>query len=49
MIEKFLKNPVYTGAATMLILVVVLAWVYDEKTNPRKDFYGLLKVKTPKV
>ena len=45
MIEKFFKNPLYTGIATVLTLLVIILWVYDEKTNPKKDFYGLLKPK----
>lgn len=40
--EKFFKNPLYTGIATMLILVVVVAFVYDSYKNSKKDFYGLL-------
>jgi len=43
--DKLFKNPLYTGIATFVTLVIILAWVYDEKTNPKKDFYGLLKPK----
>lgn len=46
MIEKFFKNPLYMGIATVLTLVVVLLWVYDDKKNPNKDFFGLLKQKS---
>lgn len=46
--EKFLKNPVYTGAAIFLILVVVVAFVWDQSKNPKKDMFGLLK-STPVV
>lgn len=49
MIEKFFKNPLTLGVATVLTLVIVVAYIYDEKTNPAKNFYGLLKVKTPAV
>jgi putative effector of murein hydrolase len=42
MMEKFFKNPLYTGIATMLILVVVVAFVYDNYKNTKKDFYGML-------
>lgn len=45
MIEKFFKNPLYMGIATILTLALVAAWIYDEKTNPAKNFYGLLKPK----
>lgn len=47
--EKIFKNPLYTGIATFITLVIVLAWIYDEKTNPAKNFYGLLTVKTKTV
>ncbi len=40
--EKFFKNPLYTGIATMVILVLVVAWIWDDKKNSKKDFYGLL-------
>lgn len=40
--EKFFKNPLVTGVATVLILVIVAAWVYDSYKNTKKDFYGLL-------
>jgi len=41
--EKFLKNPLYMGIVSVTILVVLILWVWDEKKNPNKDFYGLLK------
>ena len=44
--EKFFKNPLYMGIITVLTLVVVVAWLYDQSTNPAKDFYGILKPKT---
>ncbi len=47
MIEKFFKNPLVPAVASVLTLVVLLLWVYDEKTNPNKNFYGLLKPKAP--
>jgi hypothetical protein len=40
--EKFFKNPLYTGIATMVVLVIVVAWVWDSHKNSKKDFYGLL-------
>jgi len=40
--EKFFKNPLYTGIATMVILVIVAAWMWDSYKNSKKDFYGLL-------
>lgn len=49
MIEKFFKNPLTLGVCAVLTLVIVVAYIYDEKTNPAKNFYGLLKVKTPTV
>lgn len=45
MLEKFFKNPVNTGIIAVITLVVIFAWVYDSSTNPKKDFYGLLKPK----
>lgn len=44
--EKFLKNPLYTGAAIFTILVVVVAFVWDQSKNPKKDFFGVLKPET---
>lgn len=41
--EKFLKNPIYTGIATFVILVIVVAWMWDSYKNSKKDFYGLMK------
>lgn len=43
--EKFFKNPLYMGIATVAILALLVLWVWDEKKNPNKDFYGLLKAK----
>ena len=40
--EKFFKNPLYTGIATMLILVLIAAWIFDSYKNSSKNFYGLL-------
>lgn len=40
--EKFLKNPLYTGIATFVILAVVVLWMWDSYKNSKKDFYGLL-------
>jgi hypothetical protein len=47
--EKFFKNPLYTGIATMVILVLVVAWIWDDKKNSKKDFYGLLPTSAPTV
>jgi hypothetical protein len=47
--EKFFKNPLYMGIATVTILVLVVLWIWDEKKNANKDFYGLLKSSTPAV
>lgn len=47
--EKFFKNPLYMGIATVSILVLVVLWIWDEKKNASKDFYGLLKSSTPAV
>ena len=47
--EKFFTKPLYTGIATMLLLVLVVAFIYDEKTNVKKDIYGLLKAKNRTV
>jgi len=47
--EKFFKNPLYMGIATVSILVLVVLWIYDDKKNASKDFYGLLKPSTPTV
>jgi hypothetical protein len=47
--EKFLKNPLYTGIAIFGILLILVLWVWDEKKNPQKDFFGLLKTNTPTV
>jgi len=41
--EKFFKNPLYTGIATMVVLVIVVAWMWDSYKNSKKDFYGMLK------
>jgi hypothetical protein len=49
MIEKFLKDPRTVAVTAILVLVILAAWIYDEKTNPAKNFYGLLKVKTATV
>lgn len=43
MFEKFFKNPVAMGWVAVITLAIVLLWVWDEKKNPNKDFYGLLK------
>lgn len=40
--EKFLKNPLYTGLAIFGILLILVLWIWDEKKG-NKDFYGLLK------
>jgi len=45
MIENFFKNPLNRGIMIALVLVIFIAWLYDEKTNPSKNFYGLLKPK----
>jgi galactitol-specific phosphotransferase system IIC component len=47
--EKFFKNSLYMGIATVTILVLVVLWIWDEKKNTKKDFYGLLKSSTPAV
>ena len=44
--EKFFKNPVYMGMIAAFTLLVLVLWVWDEKKNPQKDFYGLLKSPT---
>ena len=49
MIEKFFKNPTVLGASAVLTVVILIAYIYDEKTNTKKDFFGLLKYKTPSV
>jgi hypothetical protein len=46
MISKILKNPVYTGGAAILALIILVLYVIDDRKNPKKDFYGLLKPKT---
>lgn len=46
-LDKFFKNPKAMGIVALLTLVIIAAYVYDEKKNPKKDFYGLLKSKTP--
>jgi hypothetical protein len=45
MIDKFFKSPKSMGIVAVLTLVVIVLWVWDEKKNPNKDFYGLLKPK----
>lgn len=40
--EKFFKNPLYTGIATMVILVLVVAWIWDSYKSSNQNFYGLL-------
>ena len=47
--EKFFKNQLYNGIAVFAILAVLVLWVWDDKKNPQKDFYGLLKSTTPTV
>ena len=47
MIEKFFKNQRNTGIMVAVVLVLVIAVLWDDKKNPRKDFYGLLKSQTP--
>ena len=47
--EKFFKNQLYIGIAVFAILAVLVLWVWDDKKNPQKDFYGLLKSTTPTV
>lgn len=41
--EKFFKNQLYIGIAVFTILVVVVLFIWDEKKNTNKDFFGLLK------
>lgn len=45
MIEKFLKDPRTVAVAAIIAVVLLAAYIYDEKTNPARNFYGLLKVK----
>nr|WP_319570244.1 hypothetical protein [uncultured Draconibacterium sp.] len=47
MFEKFFKNSMYQGIMIALILVVLVAFVYDDKKNAKRDFFGLLKSSTP--
>lgn len=47
MFDKIFKNSKYMGIATVITLVLVVALIWDDKKNPRKDFYGLLKSQTP--
>lgn len=43
MLEKFFKNPVNVGIAVFAILIIVVLFIWDEKKNTNKDFFGLLK------
>ncbi len=43
--EKFLKNPVYMGIITLLILVVVVSLVWDKYQNNNKVLFGVLTQK----
>lgn len=47
MFDKFFKNSKYMGIITLITLVLVVALIWDDKKNPRKDFFGLLKSQTP--
>lgn len=33
----------YQGIAIMLVLVLVVAWIYDSYKSTNKNFFGLLK------
>jgi hypothetical protein len=35
------------GIVSILTLVIIVAFVWDNAKNPKKDFYGLLKSSTP--
>ncbi len=41
--DKFFKNPKYMGIISVLTLVLLIALLWDDKKNPDKDFFGLLK------
>lgn len=43
--EKFLKNPVYMGIVTLLILVIVASLVWDKYQNNGKVLFGVLTSK----
>lgn len=47
--EKFFKNPLYTGIATMVMLVLLVAWMWDTYKSSNKNFYGLLNQPTAVV
>jgi len=47
--EKFIKNPLYQGIAIMLTAVIIIALVWDNHKNPKKDFFGLLPTSTTPV
>lgn len=50
MISKILKNPVYMGWIAIATLAILALYIVDDRKNPKKDFYGLLKPKaTPAV
>lgn len=44
--KDFIKNPFHQGIAIVAIVVILILWVWDEKKNPDKDFFGLLKPKS---
>ena len=45
--DKIFKNPKYMGMVAVLTLVIVIAFVWDQSKNPKKDFFGVLKSSTP--
>lgn len=43
MFDKILKNPKVMGWVAIFTLILLVAYIWDDKKNPDKDFYGLLK------
>jgi len=47
--EKFFKNPLYMGLIAAATLLIVVAFVWDQSKNPKKDFFGVLSTSTTPV
>lgn len=45
MLSKIFKNPVYMGWIALATLLIIALYVVDDRKNPKKDFFGLLKLK----
>lgn len=49
MVDKLAKNPKVMFWLVAGLVILMVAYIWDEKKNPDKDFYGILKSSTPAV